>query len=124
MNLLRRMVFKCFAINLNCQNRSKNYKIRLVESRWCRGIDNCCARLGSFNVVDLKDKESGYFCESGSFCSSVHWVTVTCKAQYTRTFRDKFYLLVCSRKMTIFLDKEPGLKATRASFSTRQLAHV
>ena len=30
-NLLPRMVFKCIAINFNCQNRSKNHKIRLVE---------------------------------------------------------------------------------------------
>ena len=41
-------------------------------------------------------------------------------------FLEKFDLLVCTRKKCglFFLDKEPGLKASRTSFSTRKLARV
>ena len=54
------MVFKCIGINFNCQNRSKNRKIRLVESRlWFMYGQYHCVRLCSVNALDLKDKESG-----------------------------------------------------------------
>ena len=42
-----------------------------------------------------------------------------------QVFLDKFYLLLCTRKnWKFFLDKKPGLKASRTSFSTRKLARV
>ena len=66
------MVFKCIAINFNCQNRSKKTtqnkigRITVVLHVLTIIMGDCAVY-----AVDLKDKESRYFYESGNFCSRV-----------------------------------------------------
>ena len=57
-----------------------------------------------------------------SIANETSWKT---NEKALNVFLEKFYLLVCTRKIwQFFLDKEPGLKASCSSFSSRKLALV